>query len=109
LCIIIDSVFVFCFLFFFGVIIICSIGTLYNNELQNMVKLKVFTPIKYVPKDANIISSRWVFKLKRDAHGNIIKRKARLVAGGFTQQEGIDYFEAFSPTLMQDPYVLLRP
>jgi len=67
-----------------------------------MVKLKVFTPIKYVPKHANIISSRWVFKLKRDADGNIIKRKARLVARGFTQQEGIDYFETFSPTLKQD-------
>ena len=67
-----------------------------------MVKLKVFTPIKYVPKHANIISSRWVFKLKRDAEGNIIIRKARLVARGFTQQEGIDYFETFSPTLKQD-------
>jgi len=35
-----------------------------NDELQNMVKIKVFTPIKYVPKNANIIFSRWVSNLK---------------------------------------------
>jgi len=70
---------------------------------------KSFTLIKYFPKDTNIISSGWVFKLKRNADGNITKRKARLVTRGFTQQEGINYFEIFSPPLSKIPYVLLRP
>eukprot|EP00833_Pecoramyces_ruminatium_P000880 jgi/Orpsp1_1/1174912/evm.model.c7180000051932.1 len=64
--------------------------------------MKVFTIVKKVPKGANIISTRWVLKYKRDSNGNIIKYKARLVARGFTQVYGIDYKNTFSPTLKQD-------
>jgi hypothetical protein len=38
-----------------------------------------------------------VFKLKRDEAGVIVKHKARLVAHGFLQQEGIDFDDAFTP------------
>jgi len=38
-----------------------------------------------------------VFKLKKDELGAVIKHKARLVARGFVQQEGIDYNDAFAP------------
>lgn len=40
---------------------------------------------------------KWVFKLKKDELGAVIKHKARLVARGFIQQEGIDYNDAFAP------------
>jgi hypothetical protein len=43
------------------------------------------------------ITLKWVFKLKRDKVGVIIKHKARLVARGFLQREGIDFDDAFSP------------
>jgi len=56
-----------------------------KNELDNMKNMNVYKVINKIPEGANIISSRWIFKYKRDADGNIVKRKARLVARGFTQ------------------------
>jgi len=50
-----------------------------NEELSNMKNLNVFNTIKYILKNANVISSRWIFKYKRNANGEIAKRKARLV------------------------------
>ena len=67
-----------------------------------MKKMRVFTLIDKVPKGANIVSTRWVLKYKKDSEGNIIKRKARLVARGYSQIYGVDYRNTFSPTLKQD-------
>ena len=42
------------------------------------------------------ISLKWVYKVKRDEHGTIVKHKARLVARGFVQCEGINFEEVFA-------------
>ncbi|KAL8158002.1 hypothetical protein AgCh_002637 [Apium graveolens] len=49
------------------------------------------------PQNAKVIGTRWAFKNKRDEDGNIIRNKARLVAQGYNQHEGIDYDETYAP------------
>ena len=49
------------------------------------------------PENINIVGSKWVYKVKKDAAGNIVYYKAWLVAQGFSQVFGIDYFDTFVP------------
>ncbi|KAI9914475.1 hypothetical protein PsorP6_007393 [Peronosclerospora sorghi] len=49
------------------------------------------------PDDVRLIGNKWVFDVKRDADGNIVRYKARLIAQGFRQVYGIDYWETYSP------------
>jgi len=50
-----------------------------------------------LPAGHKAIGLKWVFKLKKNSAGEVIKHKARLVAKGYVQQEGIDFDEEFAP------------
>ncbi|GJV67453.1 putative ribonuclease H-like domain-containing protein, partial [Tanacetum coccineum] len=57
--------------------------------------LKVWTLVD-LPKGKYAIGTKWVFRNKKDERGIVVRNKARLVAQGYTQKEGIDYDEVFA-------------
>ncbi|GJZ80257.1 uncharacterized mitochondrial protein-like protein [Tanacetum coccineum] len=57
---------------------------------------KVWTLVD-LPNGKRDIGTKWVFRNKKDERGIVIRNKARLVAQGYTQEEGIDYDEVFAP------------
>jgi hypothetical protein len=51
-----------------------------------------------VPRpNQNIVGTKWVFRIKQDEHGVVIRNKARLVAKGYSQFEGLDFDESYAP------------
>ncbi|GJR30450.1 putative ribonuclease H-like domain-containing protein [Tanacetum coccineum] len=50
-----------------------------------------------LPKGKHAIGTKWVYRNKKDERGIVVRNKARLVAQGYTQEEGIDYDEVFAP------------
>lgn len=69
-----------------------------NEELNSLIKNKTWEHVS-LPPNRKAIGSRWVFKLETNAKSSINRYKVRLVAKGYTQVEGIDYTETFSPVV----------
>ncbi|GJR56603.1 ribonuclease H-like domain-containing protein [Tanacetum coccineum] len=67
-----------------------------QEELLQLKLQEVWTLVD-LPNGKRAIGTKWVFKNKKDERGIVIKNKARLVAQGYTQEEGIDYDEVFAP------------
>lgn len=66
-----------------------------QEELNSLKKNKVW---ELVPRPkCNVVTNKWVLKIKRDSNGNVDRYKARLVARGFSQVEGLDYNETYAP------------
>ena len=63
-----------------------------TEEYQSIMKNDVWDIVPK-PEGKSIVSSKWIFKIKHAADGSVEKYKARFVARGFSQKEGIDYEE----------------
>mgnify|MGYP003703428811 CR=1 FL=1 len=66
-----------------------------HEELNQFERNKVWELVPK-PKDHTIIGTKWIFRNKLDETGTIIRNKARLVAQGYNQEEGIDFDETFA-------------
>ncbi|GJZ21261.1 retrovirus-related pol polyprotein from transposon TNT 1-94 [Tanacetum coccineum] len=72
-----------------------------QEELHEFDRFEVW---KLVPRPDKvmIITLKWIYKVKLDEMGGILKNKARLVARGYRQEEGIDFEESFAPVARLD-------
>ena len=75
-----------------------ELGQFRRNEVWELVSR---------PDDVNVIGTKWIFKNKTDESGNVTRNKARLVAQGYTQIEGIDFDETFAPVARLESIRLL--
>nr|GEZ24184.1 retrovirus-related Pol polyprotein from transposon TNT 1-94 [Tanacetum cinerariifolium] len=66
-----------------------------QEELDQFSRLKVWRLVPR-PKGKSVIKTKWIFKNKKDESSLVIRNKARLLAVGYSQQEGIDYDETFA-------------
>jgi hypothetical protein len=66
------------------------------EEYQSIMKNDVWEVVPR-PEGKSVVTSKWIYKIKHVADGNIEKYKARFVARGFSQKEGEDYDETFAP------------
>ncbi|GJU79559.1 retrovirus-related pol polyprotein from transposon TNT 1-94 [Tanacetum coccineum] len=67
-----------------------------QDEIHEFDRLDVWELVP-PPDSAMIIALKWIYKVKLDEYGDVLKNKARLVAKGFRQEEGLDFEESFAP------------
>ncbi|WVZ91493.1 hypothetical protein U9M48_037657 [Paspalum notatum var. saurae] len=76
------------------------------EEMASIEQNKTWSLVD-LPAGQKAIGLKWVFKLKRDEHGNISKFKAQLVAKGYVQRQGVDYEEVFAPVARMESVRIL--
>jgi len=72
-----------------------------GEEINSMLNLGVWS-LEKLPSLAKTVKSGWVYKQKEDEHGNVTRYKSRLVAKGYSQVRGVNYFIAYSPVVKAD-------
>ena len=68
-----------------------------HEELHNFERNQVWALVEKPDEKHNVIGTKWVFRNKQDEGGQVVCNKARLIAQGYTQVEGMDYGETYAP------------
>ena len=77
-----------------------------QDELLQFQRNDIWTLVPR-PEGEHIIGTKWIFLNKTDEEGNMICIKARLVAQGYSQMEGVDYDETFAPVARMESIRIL--
>ena len=77
-----------------------------KKELDSLEQNHTWTLVK-LPADRKPVDSKWIYRIKEDENGQEVKKKARLVARGFSQKYRIDYNETYSPVMKMPTFRLL--
>ena len=77
-----------------------------ESEIHSILKNRTWDVVDQ-PVGGKPITAKWIFRTKRDAEGTMRKLKARLVARGFQQEEGIDYHDIFAPVVRWSTILLI--
>nr|GEW10058.1 retrovirus-related Pol polyprotein from transposon TNT 1-94 [Tanacetum cinerariifolium] len=72
-----------------------------QEEIHEFERLQVWELVP-CPDKVMLIKLKWIYKVKTDEFGRVLKNKVRLVAQGFRQEEGIDFEESFAPVARID-------
>ncbi|GJV59599.1 retrovirus-related pol polyprotein from transposon TNT 1-94 [Tanacetum coccineum] len=73
-----------------------------QDEIHEFDRLQVWELVP-PPDYVMIIALKWIYKVKLDEYGDVLKNKARLVAKGYRQEERIDFEESFAPVARNEP------
>lgn len=77
-----------------------------EDEMKSIEENNTWS-LTYLPAGHRAIGLKWVYKLKRDEQGAVVRHKARLIAKGYVQRQGVDFDEVFAPVARLESVHLL--
>ena len=79
-----------------------------HKEYESIMKNDVWEVV-LKPEDKSVVTSKWLYKIKHGSDGSVEKYKARFVARGCSQKEGLDYDDIFASVARYTTIRLLLP
>nr|GFD12577.1 hypothetical protein [Tanacetum cinerariifolium] len=78
-----------------------------QEEIHEFERLQVWELVS-CPDNVLLIKIKWIYKIKTNEFGGVLKNKARLLTQGFRQEDGIDFEESFTPDNPSHVYKLKK-